>query len=135
MEIKIPKGTDLVLIQELHPVRNLKGELYEYRPPMLVIGEEWARIDRHQRGIVRNEGQDHMDFTGIVPSADHDDKKHIDGSYVVFGKMKWRHLESCEFTRFCAQFQPIQEQQECPVERVIVKDKSKVGKECGVAGH
>lgn len=102
MEIEIPGQTSLILIQEFDPCRSRGGDKYEYRPPMLVVGEEWYRIDRHQRGIVRANAQDVLEFTGIVPSADHDTMKHVEKGTVRFGKMKWRHLENAETTSFCA---------------------------------
>lgn len=101
MEITIPKQVSLILIQEIDPWRHVRSDLYEYRPPMLVIGEEWNRIDKHQRGMVRSNDNEYQ-FTGVVPSADHDKQSHIDSGSVVFGKMKWRHLESMDATKFCA---------------------------------
>ena len=104
MKLSVPDGTSLVLIQEIDPWRSKGGDDFEYKPPMLVVGEEWSRIDRYQRGIVRA-NQDVMEFTGIVPSADHDSKKHIDKMSVTFGKMKYRHLEPGKTTRFCVEHQ------------------------------
>ena len=104
MKLTIPEESSLILIQEIDPWRHLGGDNFEYRPPMLVVGEEWGRIDRHQRGIVRS-NQDVMEFTGIVPSADHDTQKHVDGMSVTFGKMKFRHLEPTPTTTFCVEHQ------------------------------
>lgn len=104
MEIKIPEGASLVLIQEISPWMQTGVDRFDYRPPMLVVGEEWGRIDRHQRGIVRANA-DRYEFTGIVPSADHDKQKHVDSGYVLFGKIKYRHLESVKTTPHCVEHQ------------------------------
>ena len=85
MEIEIPEKISLILIQHIDPWHSMGGERYGYRPPMLVVGEEWGRIDRHQRGIVRQGGQDVFEFTGIVPSADHDKMQHV-GKAIKIGR-------------------------------------------------